>query len=65
MIKVKLKTKINFDGQLKNVGDELTMTKSRFEEMQTNFKNQKLDFNKFIEILEIEATKPKGRSKKK
>ena len=65
MIKVKLKTKINFDGQLKNVGDELTMTKTRFEQMQTNFKNQKLDFNKFIEILEIEATKPKGRSKKK
>ena len=71
MVKVKLKSKITFNGEVKNQGAEIEMTKKRFEEMQENFKKQKLEINNFLEIVEInveptiKTAQPAKRTRKK
>lgn len=64
MVKVKVKRKISFDGVVKNINEEIEMSKERFEKMIENFKTekiienfktQKLEINNYIEVLKIDA----------
>jgi hypothetical protein len=55
MIKVKLKSRITFDGQLRKINDEIEMTEERFEQMTENFKAQKLEINNYLEVIKANA----------
>lgn len=55
MVKVKVKSKITFDGVVKDINEEIEMSKERFEKMIENFKTQKLEINNYLEVLKIDA----------
>jgi hypothetical protein len=55
MIKVKLKSRITFDGELRKINDEIEMTEERFEQMNANFKAQKLEINNYLEVIKANA----------
>ncbi len=64
MVKIKLKASINFDGKVRNSGEEIETTKERFKEMQSNFKKQNLKIENYLDILYIEKEKQQRKSKK-
>lgn len=65
MVKIKVLTKINFDGKATEAGSELEITKDRFKLMQDNFKKQSLDINNYIEVIEVEPSPVKEQQKKR
>jgi hypothetical protein len=70
MVKVKLKSRITFEGVIKKQGDIIEMPVKRFEQMQENFKKQNLQINTYLEIIEINVepaitTPPKAKRTRK
>lgn len=66
MAKIKILKTINFDGSKQEPGTELTLSSERLQTMLNNFKDQQINSNLYIDILELEVLEQikKRRSKK-
>lgn len=61
MNKIKILKAISFDGERRQAGQVIEITKERLAEMIENFKSQNLKVNLYIEILEEATQEPKKK----